>query len=73
MVRTARGYRAEIFIPGERFMGWRGMKPGAEVGLALTLVVENLKDSQHELYWPNPKKENTSKKPWTWARVKLAD
>ena len=73
VVKTARGYRAEMLIPGERFLGWDGMRPGAEIGLALTLVVENLKDSQHELYWPNSKKDDTSKKPWTWARVKLAD
>ena len=73
VVKTPRGYRAEFFIPGERFLGWEGMKPGAEVGLALTLLVEDLKNSQHELYWPNPKKEGAMKKPWTWARVKLAE
>ena len=73
VVKTPRGYRAEFFIPGERFLGWEGLKPGAEVGLALTLLVEDLKNSQHELYWPNPKKEGAMKKPWTWARVKLAE
>lgn len=73
VVKTERGYRAEFFVPGSRFMGWDSMKPGSEIGLALTLVVEDLKNSQHELYWPNPKKEGAMKKPWTWAKVKLAE
>ena len=47
------------------------MKPGATIGLSFTLVVEDLKNSQHELYWPNSKRDNLMKKPWTWAKVKL--
>ena len=49
------------------------MKPGATAGLAFTLVVQDLKDSEHVLYWPNPKKNDAMKKPWMWAKVKLAD
>ena len=73
VVKTERGYRAEFFVPAERFVGWNGMKTGAEIGLALTLVVEDWKNSQHELFWPNPKKEGAMKKPWTWAKVDLVD
>ena len=73
MVKTPRGYRAEMFIPAEQLKGWEKMKPGATIGLSFTLVVEDLKNSQHELYWPNSKRDNLMKKPWTWARVKLAE
>ena len=73
LVKTPRGYRAEMFIPAEQLKGWEKMKPGATVGLSFTLVVEDLRNSQHELYWPNSKRDNLMKKPWTWARVKLAE
>lgn len=73
LVKTPRGYRAEMFIPAEQLKGWEKMKPGAMVGLSFTLVVEDLRNSQHELYWPNSKRDNLMKKPWTWARVKLAE
>ena len=71
LVKTPRGYRAEMFIPAEQLKGWEKMKPGATIGLSFTLVVEDLKNSQHELYWPNSKRDNLMKKPWTWAKVKL--
>ena len=71
LVKTPRGYRAEMFIPAEQLKGWDKMKPGATIGLSFTLVVEDLKNSQHELYWPNSKRDNLMKKPWTWAKVKL--
>ena len=71
LVKTPRGYRAEMFIPAEQLTGWEKMKPGATIGLSFTLVVEDLKNSQHELYWPNSKRDNLMKKPWTWAKVKL--
>ena len=73
LVKTPRGYRAEMFIPAEQLKGWEKMKPGATIGLSFTLVVEDLRNSQHELYWPNSKRDNLMKKPWTWARVKLAE
>ena len=73
LAKTPRGYRAEMFVPAARLKGWEGMRPGATVGLSFTLVVQDLKESQHELYWPNPKRDNLMKKPWTWARVTLAD
>ena len=71
LVKTPRGYRAEMFVPAEQLKGWDKMKPGATIGLSFTLVVEDLKNSQHELYWPNSKRDNLMKKPWTWAKVKL--
>jgi len=71
LVKTPRGYRAEMFVPAEQLKGWEKMKPGATIGLSFTLVVEDLKNSQHELYWPNSKRDNLMKKPWTWAKVKL--
>ena len=71
--KTERGYRAEIFVPASQLYGWESMKPGATAGLAFTLVVQDLKDSEHVLYWPNPKENNAMKKPWMWAKVKLAD
>ncbi|MBR1921213.1 MAG: hypothetical protein IJ829_04305, partial [Kiritimatiellae bacterium] len=73
LVKTPRGYRAEMFVPAQQLTGWEKMKPGATVGLSFTLVVQDLKESQHELYWPNPKRDNLMKKPWTWAQVKLAE
>lgn len=69
LVKTPRGYRAEMFVPAEQLTGWEKMKPGATIGLSFTLVVEDLKNAQHELYWPNSKRDNLMKKPWTWARV----
>ena len=71
LVKTPRGYRAEMFVPAAQLTGWEKMKPGATIGLSFTLVVEDLKNSQHELYWPNSKRDNLMKKPWTWAKVKL--
>ena len=71
LVKTPRGYRAEMFVPAAQLKGWEKMKPGATIGLSFTLVVEDLKNSQHELYWPNSKRDNLMKKPWTWAKVKL--
>ena len=71
LVKTPRGYRAEMFVPAAQLKGWDKMKPGATIGLSFTLVVEDLKNSQHELYWPNPKRDNLMKKPWAWAKVKL--
>ena len=73
LVKTPRGYRAEMFIPAEQLKGWEKMKPGATIGLSFTLVVEDLRNAQHELYWPNSKRDNLMKKPWTWAKVTLAE
>ena len=72
LVKTARGYRAEIFIPAARFKDWEAMKPGAEIGLSFTLVVQGFV-KEHELYWPSSKREKTMKQPWKWAKVKLVD
>ena len=70
--KTARGYRSEIFVPAERLPGWDAVAVGKEIGLALMLSVQDLKDSEHQLYWPSPKKDEHMGKPWLWSRVKLA-
>ena len=73
LVKTPRGYRAEMFVPAAQLKGWEKVRPGATVGLSFTLVVQDLKDAEHELYWPNPKREGAMKKPWTWAKVEVAE
>lgn len=69
---TARGYAAEIFIPAERLEGWNRAKVGGEMALSFTLAVQG-SIKERELYWPSSKREQSMKKPWTWARVKLED
>ena len=71
LVKTPRGYRSEMFIPAERLIGWDKVKEDADIGFGFYLTVMDLRDSEHLLYWPNPKADNLMKKPWMWARVKL--
>ena len=71
LVKTPRGYRFEMFIPAERLNGWNEVAEGKDIGFGFYLTVMDLKDSQHLLYWPNPKADNIMKKPWMWARVRL--
>lgn len=68
---TKRGYRAEIFIPAAKLKDWDKVRPGAEIGLSFTLAVQGLV-KEHELYWPSSKKEQAMKKPWMWAKIRLA-
>ncbi len=66
------GYTMELFIPASRLGGWGAPKVGDVAGAMFSLAIQGHRDPR-EAYWPASKAEGAVKKPWTWARIHLAE
>lgn len=69
LVKTDKGYTAEMFFPASELKGWKG-KSGQKIGFASTLVIQG-KFMEDDVSWPIVRKFAPFAKAGHWGTVTL--
>jgi hypothetical protein len=69
--KTSDGYVMEFLLPAALIKNYHPIA-GSKIGVNVNLVVQG-RQSNREVYWPNPKKSGSSVHPETWGTMDLVN